>query len=155
MITAPLEQFQILSILPLKLFGLDFSITNFLLINILVLVTIISIIYFNSSYNNCLKDASLYFIANYWQKVLKFVLEISAELFGQQQQLAMIFYTSTSDIIVFLNELVLQSKRILDQLSSLSKRLKFTNLTFICRPYCYFYSYFGLTPKQIYLSFHE
>ena len=80
MITAPLEQFQILSILPLKLFGLDFSITNFLLMNILVLVSIISIIYFNSSYNNYLKEASFYFIANSWQKVLELVSEISAQL---------------------------------------------------------------------------
>ena len=80
MIRAPLEQFQILSILPLKLFGFDFSLTNFLLMNVLVLISIISIIYFNSSYNNYLKEASFYFIANSWQKVLEFISEITAQL---------------------------------------------------------------------------
>ena len=80
MITAPLEQFQILSILPFKLFGLDFSITNFLLMNLLVLISIVSIIYFNSSYDNYLKEGSFYFIANSWQKVIEFVSEITAQL---------------------------------------------------------------------------
>jgi len=80
MIKAPLEQFQILSILPLRLFGLDFSITNFLLMNVLVLITLISIIYFNSSYNNYLKEASFYFLANSWQKILEFISEITAQL---------------------------------------------------------------------------
>ena len=80
MITAPLEQFQILSLLPLKLFGLDFSVTNFLLMNILALVSMISIIYFNNSYSNCLKETSFYFVANSWQKVLEFVSEITAQL---------------------------------------------------------------------------
>ena len=80
MIIAPLEQFQILSILPLKLFGLDFSVTNFLLMNILALVSIINIIYFNSSYNNYLKESSFYFIANSWQKVIESISEITAQL---------------------------------------------------------------------------
>jgi ATP synthase subunit 6 len=80
MILAPLEQFQILSILPCKLFGLDFSITNFLFMNVIVIVSIVSIIYFNSSYNNYLKEASFYFIANSWQKILELVIEISAQL---------------------------------------------------------------------------
>lgn len=80
MITAPLEQFQILSVLPLKLFGLDFSITNFLLMNVLILTNVISIIYFNSSHNNSLKESSFYFIANSWQKIIEFVSEITAQL---------------------------------------------------------------------------
>lgn len=80
MIRAPLEQFQILSILPLKLFSLDFSITNFLLMNILALISITCIIYFNSSYNNYLKEASFYFVANSWQKIIEFISEITAQL---------------------------------------------------------------------------
>ena len=80
MIIAPLEQFQILSILPFKLFGLDFSITNFLLMNILVLINIVAIIYFNSSYENYLKEGSFYFIANSWQKTIEFISEITAQL---------------------------------------------------------------------------
>lgn len=80
MILAPLEQFQILSILQIKLLSLDFSITNFLLMNCLVLVILTSIIYFNSSYNNYLKKASFYFIANSWQKIVELINEISATI---------------------------------------------------------------------------
>ena len=80
MILAPLEQFQILSILPLKIFNLDFSITNFLLINILALLSILSIIYYNSSNENYLQETSLYFIMNPWQKIIEFVSEITAQL---------------------------------------------------------------------------
>ena len=77
---APLEQFQILSILPLKLFNLDFSITNFLLINILALLSILSIIYYNSSSENSLQETSFYFTMNPWQKIIEFVSEITAQL---------------------------------------------------------------------------
>jgi F-type H+-transporting ATPase subunit a len=80
MILAPLEQFQILSILHIKLLSLDFSITNFLLMNCLVLVILTSIIYFNSSYNNYLKKASFYFVANSWQKTVELINEISATI---------------------------------------------------------------------------
>ena len=80
MIYAPLEQFQILSILPLKLFNLDFSITNFLLINILALLSIISIIYYNSSHKNYLNETSFFFIANSWQKIIELISEITAQL---------------------------------------------------------------------------
>jgi hypothetical protein len=37
MLHAPLEQFQILSLLPIKIFNFDFSLTNFLLISVLAL----------------------------------------------------------------------------------------------------------------------
>lgn len=76
MLVAPLEQFQILSILPLKLFGLDFSVTNFLLMNLLILTSIFSIIYFNSS----LDESSSYFVSNSWQKILELISEITAQL---------------------------------------------------------------------------
>jgi hypothetical protein len=39
MLQAPLEQFEILSLISLKILNFDFSITNFLLINILALLT--------------------------------------------------------------------------------------------------------------------
>jgi F-type H+-transporting ATPase subunit a len=80
MIIAPLEQFQMLVILPFNLLSLDFSTTNFLLINILVLITIISILHFNSLFNNYLKKVSFYFISNSWQKIFEFVFEIPAQL---------------------------------------------------------------------------
>ena len=82
MITAPLEQFQILLLIPLKLSNLDFSITNFLLINLLCLLSIVLIIYCNSSefkYGNY-KEDSFYLISNCWQKSLELLTEISAQL---------------------------------------------------------------------------
>jgi hypothetical protein len=48
MLYAPLEQFQILSLVSIKLFNFDFSITNFLLINLLALLSF-KFIYYNSS----------------------------------------------------------------------------------------------------------
>ena len=77
---APLEQFQILSILPLKLFYLDFSITNFLLINLLALVSFTSFIYYNSPKENYLQESTYYFSPNSWQKGIESVSEITAQL---------------------------------------------------------------------------
>lgn len=77
---APLEQFQILSIVPIRLFYFDFSITNFLLINLLALFTFLSFIYFNSSHKNYLQETSYYFSPNSWQKAIESVSEITAQL---------------------------------------------------------------------------
>ena len=52
---------QILQIIPIKFFLLDFSITDFLLINILALLTFISFIYFNDSNKNYLQVLSFFF----------------------------------------------------------------------------------------------
>ena len=82
MVEAPLEQFQILLLIPLKLSSLDFSITNFLLINLLCLLSIVFIIYCNNSsfeFDNS-KDDSFYLISNSWQKSLAIITEISAQL---------------------------------------------------------------------------
>ena len=49
MLHAPLEQFEILQLIKITIFSLDFSITNFLLVNLLALLSFISIIYFNSA----------------------------------------------------------------------------------------------------------
>ena len=77
---APLEQFQILSVISIKLFYLDFSITNFLLINILALISFISFIYYNSSNNNYLQETSFFFSPNSWQKSIESISEITAQL---------------------------------------------------------------------------
>ena len=80
MLYAPLEQFQILSLLPIKIFNFDFSITNFLLINLLALLSFIGFIYYNGSNKNYLQETSYYFIPNAWQKVIESVSELSAQL---------------------------------------------------------------------------
>lgn len=80
MLHAPLEQFQILSILPINIFSLDFSITNFLLINLLAILCYVSFIYFNSSHENYSQESSFYFSPNAWQKSIEFISEITTQL---------------------------------------------------------------------------
>ena len=80
MLYAPLEQFQILSLVPLKIFSLDFSFTNFFLINLLALLSYISFIYFNSSHKNYLQETSFYLAPNAWQKGIESVSDITTQL---------------------------------------------------------------------------
>jgi F-type H+-transporting ATPase subunit a len=80
MLYAPLEQFQIIALIPLKIGSLDFSITNFLLINFLALISVQSFIYFNSSISNSLQETSFYFSPNSWQKFIESISEITAQI---------------------------------------------------------------------------
>ena len=79
-LNAPLEQFEILSLISLQIFNLDFSITNFLLINLLALIIFRSFIFYTSSHNNYLQESSFYFNPNAWQKTLESMLEIATQL---------------------------------------------------------------------------
>ena len=58
MLLTPLEQFQIISLLPITFLSLDFSFTNLLLVNLLTLTFFISIVYFLSSDTNYLGNTS-------------------------------------------------------------------------------------------------
>jgi len=49
MLRTLLEQFKILFLIFIKIFSFDFSITNFLLINLLALLNFINFIYYNNS----------------------------------------------------------------------------------------------------------
>lgn len=82
MLKAPLEQFQILSLFSIKIFNMDFSITNFLLINLLALTILSSLIYFNNASltNNPFQKISIFFNPNAWQKTLEYISEASAQL---------------------------------------------------------------------------
>ena len=80
MLHAPLEQFQILSILTLNIFSLDFSFTNFLLINIIALLSFVSFIYYNSSHKNYLQETSFYLSPNAWQKGIESISDITTQL---------------------------------------------------------------------------
>ena len=80
MLQAPLEQFQILQLIPINLFFFDFSITNFLLINLLTLLGFINFIYYNNSRKNYLQETSGFFSPNSWQKSIEFISEITAQL---------------------------------------------------------------------------
>jgi F-type H+-transporting ATPase subunit a len=80
MLHAPLEQFEILSLIPLKFLSFDFSITNFLVINLLALLTFRSFIYYISSHNNYLQESSFYFTPNAWQKTVESISEVATQL---------------------------------------------------------------------------
>nr|WDD39294.1 ATP synthase F0 subunit 6 [Gomphonema parvulum] len=80
MLHAPLEQFQILSLVSFNIFSLDFSCTNFFLINLLALLSYVSFIYFNSSHKNYLQETSFYLAPNAWQKGIESVSELTTQL---------------------------------------------------------------------------
>ena len=80
MLHAPLEQFQILVLIPIRIFNLDFSITNFFLINILTLTVFTSFIYYNSSRNNYLQITVPYFVSNSWQKIIESISEVTTQI---------------------------------------------------------------------------
>jgi ATP synthase subunit 6 len=80
MLYAPLEQFQIVPILSLNIFGFDFSVTNLLLINISATASFYAITHLNSSLVGCLQETSTYIISNTWQKVLDCVSELASQL---------------------------------------------------------------------------
>lgn len=80
MLQAPLEQFQILQLVSINIFSLDFSITNFFLINLLALVSFLSFIYFTTSHQNHLQEHSFFFSPNAWQKGIESISEITAQL---------------------------------------------------------------------------
>jgi ATP synthase subunit 6 len=80
MLWTPLEQFQIISLFSIKLFSLDFSITNIVLINTIVLILFSLIVYFSSSNKNYFEKTSFYFIPNTWQILIELVYETASQL---------------------------------------------------------------------------
>ena len=75
MLFTPLEQFQIISIFSFKIFCLDFSITNMLFINLIVLLIFSFIVSCFSSDSNYLNETGYYFIPNVWQTFIEIVYE--------------------------------------------------------------------------------
>ena len=88
MLQAPLEQFEILQIIPIYLFIFDFSVTNFLIINLLAFLSFITFIYFNGVQKNTIlvkksyfQKAPLFFvISNPWQKIIELAFDVVAKL---------------------------------------------------------------------------
>jgi ATP synthase subunit 6 len=80
MILTPLEQFQIISLIPFNFFGFDFSFTNLLLINIVTLIFFSSIVYFFSADTNYLKETLFFVIPNSWQVFIETLYEVVAQL---------------------------------------------------------------------------
>ncbi len=80
MLLTPLEQFQIISLLSIKLFYLDLSFTNLFLVNVVVLILFVSIFFFSSSNDNSLGTVSFFFIPNVWQVLLENIYETVSQL---------------------------------------------------------------------------
>ena len=80
MLLTPLEQFQIISLLSIKLFNFDFSFTNLLLINIVTLIFFSSIVYFLSANTNYLNETPFYLIPNSWQIFIETLYETVSQL---------------------------------------------------------------------------
>lgn len=80
LITSPLEQFQILSLITIKMFGFDFSITNALLVNLIAFSCFSGILYFTSSNKNIINESSFFFIPNPWQIIFESIYEIVSQL---------------------------------------------------------------------------
>ena len=78
MLLTPLEQFQIISLFSVKLFSLDFSLTNMLFINILVLFIISISVDFSTSKKGEL--SSFFLIPNNWQLLLETIYEVVSQL---------------------------------------------------------------------------
>lgn len=74
MISTPLEQFQIISLLPIKFFFIDLSFTNLLLISLLAFF-FFYLIYFFSTKNNV-----MFFVPHVWQTLLEILNETVASL---------------------------------------------------------------------------
>ena len=80
MLWTPLEQFQIISLFSIKLLCLDFSLTNLMLINIIILIFFSTIIFFLSSNADCLDKTSFFVIPNAWQVLIEMVYETVLQL---------------------------------------------------------------------------
>ena len=80
MLLTPLEQFQIISLFSIKLFCLDFSLTNMLFINIITLLIFISIVFCFSGNVDSLGETSFYLMPNSWQVLVEITYETAAQL---------------------------------------------------------------------------
>jgi len=80
MLHTPLEQFLIILLFSIKLFCFDFSITNLVLVNALVIGFFTLLVYFFSSTTNSSGTNSFFFIPNTWQVLIESLYEISSQL---------------------------------------------------------------------------
>ena len=80
LLLSPLEQFDILSLVTIKLLGFDFSITNALLVNLIALFCFSSTLYLFSSHDNYLNQSSFFFIPNPWQVIFESIYEVVSQL---------------------------------------------------------------------------
>jgi len=80
MLYTPLVQFQIILLFSVKLFCFDFSITNLVLVNLLVLFFFFVVVTLFSSNANYLQETSFFFIPSIWQALVEIFYETSLHL---------------------------------------------------------------------------
>ena len=80
MLLTPLEQFQIISLFSVKIFCFDFSITNLVLINVIVLLIYSSVVFLFSSDTMYLKESTFFFVPNNWQILLETIYDVISQL---------------------------------------------------------------------------
>ena len=102
MLHTPLEQFQIILLFSIKLFCFDFSITNLVLVNFLVLLFFGAIVTLFSSNVNYVKETNFCFISTTWQMLVEIVYEASLQLlFDNINQDGEKYFPSISVIFIF------------------------------------------------------
>jgi hypothetical protein len=75
MLFTPLEQFQIISLFSIKVFCLDFSLTNMLFINLIVLLIFSSMVYLFSSDTDYLGETSYFLFLILGKHLLKLFMK--------------------------------------------------------------------------------
>ena len=94
----PLEQFQVLSFFSLNLFYLDFSVTNIILVTVLILIFFCLFVWLLSSY-----DQTFYVIPNNWQVLLEIIFDmISQLLFDNLNKKGEIYFPFILTIFLFI-----------------------------------------------------
>lgn len=78
MLLTPLEQFQIIKLLPLILVNLDFSVTNLLITNFLILATFLVIV--RGFCDNRTNQTAFFLIPNSWQFFVEIIYNVASQL---------------------------------------------------------------------------
>ena len=102
MILAPLEQFQIISLINLNFFGTDFSIINFLVLSLTSIFSFLFIFFLNSA-----KSKNFLYAPNSWQYVLELsfclVFKIVSEILSKENEKYLLFLIIMFHFIIFSN----------------------------------------------------
>lgn len=99
----PLEQFEIISLISLKMFNFDFSITNLLVVFSLIILTINTAFPLTSKYSTNLKEYSFFFVPNSWQFFMETIFEtVLRLLFDNLNQRGEMFFPFISIIFLFI-----------------------------------------------------
>nr|YP_009495483.1 ATPase subunit 6 [Toxarium undulatum]AWQ64130.1 ATPase subunit 6 [Toxarium undulatum] len=80
MLQTPLDQFQIISLFSIRLFCFDFSLTNLMLSNLIMIIFYSLFVYLLSSNVNYLTESSFFLVPNVWQIIIETLYETIMQL---------------------------------------------------------------------------